>query len=129
VSAILFASIFGLICFFIAKYVLSPVMGPIFNFFEFIYDNVLEPIINIFTNKNKQTSHKNTTKNSPEKDLLVGMSSQVRTWLSSDSEIPFLDQKMILIDFNLMLAGKKKFSYQFWRWINFIRWHQLTFEI
>ena len=65
----------------------------------------------------------------PEKDLLVGMSSQVRTWLSSDSEIPFLDQKMILIDFNLMLAGKKKFSYQFWRWINFIRWHQLTFEI
>ena len=70
VSAILFASIFGLICFFIAKYVLSPVMGPIFNFFEFIYDNVLEPIINIFTNKNKQTSHKNTTKHSPEKDLL-----------------------------------------------------------
>lgn len=82
VSAILFASIFGLICFFIAKYVLAPVMGPIFNFFEFIYDNVLEPIINIFNTKNKQTSPENSTKNSTEKNLLDKIFSLALDWFS-----------------------------------------------
>lgn len=82
VSAILFATIFALICFFIAKYILSPVMGPILNFFEFIYDNVLEPIINIFNNKNKQTSLKNTNKNTSEKDLLERTFSLILDWFS-----------------------------------------------
>ena len=82
VSAILFASIFGLICFFIAKYVLAPAMGPIFNFFEFIYDNVLEPIINIFNNKNKQTSPENATKTSTEKNLLERIFSLALDWFS-----------------------------------------------
>ena len=103
VSAILFASIFGLICFFIAKYVLSPVMGPIFNFFEFIYDNVLEPIINIFINKNKQTALKNTTKNSPEKDLLERAFSLILDWFSKGFIIKLLIVLITFVTLNYLL--------------------------
>lgn len=99
VSAILFASIFSLICFLIAKYVLAPVMGPIVNFFEFIYDNILEPIINIFNNKNKKTFHKNTTKNSSEKDLLERTFSLILDWFSKGFIIKLL---IILIAFVIL---------------------------
>ena len=80
-SAILFASIFGLICFFIAKYFLTPVIGPIFNFFEFIYDNILEPILNIFNNK-KQKYAENNKKDSSEKNLLDKTFSLALDWFS-----------------------------------------------
>jgi len=99
VSAILFASIFGLICFFIAKYVLAPAMGPIFNFFEFIYDNVLEPIINIFNNKNKQTSPENATKTSTEKNLLERIFSLALDWFSKGIIIKLI---IIIITFVIM---------------------------
>ena len=99
VSAILFASIFGLICFFIAKYILAPVMGPIFNFFEFIYDNVLEPIINIFNNKNKQASTDNTAKNSAEKGLLERTFVLALDWFSKGIIIKLI---IIIITFVIM---------------------------
>lgn len=103
VSAILFASIFGLICFFIAKYVLAPVMGPIFNFFEFIYDNVLEPIINIFNTKNKQTSPENSTKNSTEKGLLERFFSLVLDWFSKTFIIKLLIIFITFVILNYLL--------------------------
>lgn len=103
VSAILLASIFGLICFFIAKYVLAPAMGPIFNFFEFIYDNVLEPIINIFNTKNKQTSHENTTKNSAEKGLLERFFSLALDWFSKNFIIKLLIIFITFVILNYLL--------------------------
>lgn len=103
VSAILFASIFGLICFFIAKYVLAPVIGPILNFFEFIYDNVLEPIINIFNTKNKQTSPENSTKNSTEKGLLERFFSLVLDWFSKTFIIKLLIIFITFVILNYLL--------------------------
>jgi hypothetical protein len=102
-SAILFASIFGLICFFIAKYILAPVMGPIFNFFEFIYDNVLEPIINIFNNKNKQTSTENTAKNSAEKGLLERTFVLALDWFSKGLIIKLIIIIITFITLNYLL--------------------------
>ncbi len=103
VSAILLASIFGLICFFIAKYVLAPVMGPIFNFFEFIYDNILEPIINIFNTKNKQTSPENSTKNSTEKGLLESFFSLALDWFSKNFIIKLLIIFITFVILNYLL--------------------------
>lgn len=63
----------------------------------------------------------------PEKNWLIGLENQIRVWLSMDINVEFLNQKKILEEFDLIIAGKKPFSWQVWRWINFIRWHQLYF--
>lgn len=97
VSAILFALIFSLICFFIAKYILTPVMGPICNFFELIYDNVLEPIVNIFDDKNKKTS-----KNSPEKSLLKSTFLLVLDWFSKGFIIKLLIIIIMFVTLNYL---------------------------
>lgn len=61
----------------------------------------------------------------PEKDLLIAMSDTVRAWLRDDLGVPFLNQNMMLQEFDTILTGKKPFSWQVWRWVNFCRWHQL----
>lgn len=64
----------------------------------------------------------------PEKQWLLGMAPQIREWLSQDIQVPFLNQVEILKEFDLIVAGKKPFSWQVWRWINFIRWHANFFD-
>lgn len=64
----------------------------------------------------------------PEKQWLISMAPQVRKWLSEDIQLPFLNQSEILKEFDLIVAGKKPFSWQVWRWINFIRWYKRFFE-
>lgn len=60
----------------------------------------------------------------PEKIWLTSMSETIRHWLRADIGLPFLDQNEIVTEFDDIVAGKKNFSWQVWRWINFIRWHQ-----
>lgn len=60
----------------------------------------------------------------PELAWLLSMADDVREWLNDDLEIPFLNQKEILREFDLIIAGEKKFSWQVWRWINFSRWYR-----
>lgn len=60
----------------------------------------------------------------PEQQWLVSMAETVREWLRADIGLPFLDQSEILREFEEISAGRKAFSWQVWRWINFIRWHQ-----
>ena len=60
----------------------------------------------------------------PEELWLTSMASKVREWLRADIGLPFLNQSEILREFEDILAGRKAFSWQVWRWINFIRWHQ-----
>lgn len=59
----------------------------------------------------------------PEQDWLLPMADTVRLWLSEDLQIPFLNQAEVLREFELIIAGKKAFSWQVWRWINFCRWY------
>lgn len=61
----------------------------------------------------------------PEQDWLLGMAPTVRQWLQADLNLPFLDQTKILQEFDAIVAGKKPFSWQVWRWVNFCRWHSL----
>lgn len=60
----------------------------------------------------------------PEKAWLFAMADTVRDWLAEDIRVPFLDQSAVVREFEAILAGRQAFSWQVWRWINFIRWHQ-----
>ncbi len=59
----------------------------------------------------------------PEQDWLFGMAPLVREWLRPDLNLPFLDQAKMLQEFDSVVGGKKPFSWQVWRWINFCRWY------
>lgn len=60
----------------------------------------------------------------PEQQWLTSMADTVRGWLQQDIRLPFLDQAAILREFEAIIGGRQAFSWQLWRWINFIRWHQ-----
>jgi asparagine synthase (glutamine-hydrolysing) len=59
----------------------------------------------------------------PEQEWLLGMSETIRGWLRADLNLPFLNQAEVLKEFDLIAAGRKPFSWQVWRWINFSRWY------
>jgi asparagine synthase (glutamine-hydrolysing) len=63
----------------------------------------------------------------PEKIWLMSMAPTLRKWLEDAQEIDFINVSKLLIDFNLIMEGKKPFTLQVWRWINFIRWHKNIF--
>lgn len=60
----------------------------------------------------------------PEQSWLVSMAEVVREWLSRDISVAFINQSEMVNEFNRIIDGRSKFSWQVWRWINFIRWHQ-----
>lgn len=59
----------------------------------------------------------------PELTWLREMAPQVRGWLREDTGLPFLNQTEITNQFDAMIAGRRPFSWQAWRWINFTRWY------
>lgn len=64
----------------------------------------------------------------PEQALLASMVDTIRGWLKHDLHLPFFNQAEALREFELIMAGKKPFSWQVWRWINFCRWHNHFLE-
>jgi asparagine synthase (glutamine-hydrolysing) len=60
----------------------------------------------------------------PEKEWLLGMASTIRPWLSEDLGLPFLDQIKMCQHFDQIVSGKRPFTWQVWRWINFCRWYR-----
>ena len=61
----------------------------------------------------------------PEKDWLFDMQGTVKEWIDKGSEVPFLNHSNLMRHFDAVLAGKKAFSWQVWRWVNFIKWHEM----
>lgn len=59
---------------------------------------------------------------SPELEWLKETTPQLQKWLENSKNIPFLNPTALLDEFNAVMAGKKRFSWQVWRWINFVRW-------
>lgn len=62
----------------------------------------------------------------PEYDWIMSMAPTVREWIRADLQLPFLNTDEILKEFDTMVAGKRAFSWQVWRWINFGRWQALS---
>lgn len=58
----------------------------------------------------------------PEREWLLGMADTARGWLREGMGLAFIDQDAVLREFELIAMGKKPFSWQLWRWINFARW-------
>lgn len=58
----------------------------------------------------------------PEKEWLISIADQAREWLSEDMKIPFIRRGALLAEFENVIAGRRPFSWQVWRWINFYRW-------
>ena len=63
----------------------------------------------------------------PEKNWILSIKDSAREWLSYDLNIPFLNQAELLKEFDLIVQGKKEYTWQVWRWINFCRWYRKFF--
>lgn len=61
----------------------------------------------------------------PERDLITGMAGTIRSWLHEDLGVEILNQKELLREFERVISGEKPFSWQVWRWVNFIQWLRL----
>jgi asparagine synthase (glutamine-hydrolysing) len=59
----------------------------------------------------------------PEKDWLLSMTPVVRGWLQESQNVPFINHQALLRTFDQVANGKIPYSWQVWRWINFIRWY------
>lgn len=64
----------------------------------------------------------------PEKVWLTAMAPTLRQWLRSAREIEFINTDELVEEFDLVMAGRKPFTWQVWRWVNFIRWHRNIFS-
>jgi len=61
----------------------------------------------------------------PEMAWLRTIAPIARTWLEDAGNVPFLHSQALLGEFNEMVAGRKPFGWQAWRWINYARWYRL----
>lgn len=63
----------------------------------------------------------------PEKQWLLAIASTLREYIVADAgRIPFIDEKRLLTAFDAMVGGKAPFSWQLWRWVNYVRWFKLN---
>ena len=60
----------------------------------------------------------------PEKTWMLGMAPTIRTWLEASKEIPIFNSSGLLSHFDNIVAGKARFNWQVWRWVNYIKWYE-----
>ena len=60
----------------------------------------------------------------PEDTWFRNIRSTIHKWLKNGHDIPLLQMKPLLNQFEQIKSGKKGGTLQVWRWINFIKWHQ-----
>jgi len=63
----------------------------------------------------------------PEREWLSKIAPQIRKWIEGfNVDVKFINKVELLKAFDAVIEGRVKFSWQLWRWVNFIRWVQLT---
>lgn len=63
----------------------------------------------------------------PERQWLTALAPRLRTILARDlPEVPLLNADRLLAEFDAIIAGRRPFSWQLWRWFNFARWYRLS---
>lgn len=60
----------------------------------------------------------------PEQQWLMGMAGTIRLWLEDDLGLPFLDQAKLRKHFEQIVTGRRPYTWQVWRWVNFARWYK-----
>jgi asparagine synthase (glutamine-hydrolysing) len=58
----------------------------------------------------------------PEKNWLLEITEKVTEWLSINTRSPFIDHDKLMRAYKETVSGKRAFSWQIWRWINFNLW-------
>jgi asparagine synthase (glutamine-hydrolysing) len=59
----------------------------------------------------------------PEQRWCMELAPLYRGWLMATAkDVPFLDASRVIETFDAMVAGRVKFSWQVWRWVNYARW-------
>lgn len=61
----------------------------------------------------------------PEHKWLQSIAGTAREWLREPIDVPFLNQEKLVQEFDIIISGKRPFTWQAWRWINFVRWHRI----
>jgi asparagine synthase (glutamine-hydrolysing) len=64
----------------------------------------------------------------PEQDWLVKLAPKAKKWLEESDELPLINKRAMLSEFDAIISGKIPFSWQAWRFINFSRWYSLVFK-
>lgn len=64
----------------------------------------------------------------PEEDWIIELAPQLRSWLAEDTGLTFINQQEMLKEFDAVIAKQKPFSWQIWRWVNFVKWYQMSFR-
>ncbi|MCO5064445.1 MAG: asparagine synthase (glutamine-hydrolyzing) [Rhizobiaceae bacterium] len=60
----------------------------------------------------------------PERSWLYRIAPMARVWLEGAEDIPFLSRNDLLDAFDRVISGKAAFTWQVWRWVNYVRWFQ-----
>ena len=61
----------------------------------------------------------------PERDWFLRMAPMTREWLQDAGTVPFLNGDALLVAFDDVVAGRAPFTWQVWRWVNYVRWYRL----
>lgn len=61
----------------------------------------------------------------PEHEWLAQKAETIKTWLARDLTLSWVDNERLGREFEMIMSGRRAFSWQAWRWICFTRWQQL----
>ena len=61
-----------------------------------------------------------------ESTWLIKISPHLRQWIRESSDISLFNIPKMLMQFDQVIEGRRAFSWEIWRWVNFCRWHQIT---
>lgn len=59
----------------------------------------------------------------PEREWLTALGPIARGWLADAENIPFVRHRNLTAAFDDVMSDRKCFSWQLWRWINYVRWY------
>jgi asparagine synthase (glutamine-hydrolysing) len=62
----------------------------------------------------------------PETIWLSSKCEIIKTWINQSIEIPFINKKILLKEFEIILK-EKNIDGRLWRWINYLHWHKLLY--
>jgi asparagine synthase (glutamine-hydrolysing) len=61
----------------------------------------------------------------PERDWLFRIAGPFRAVLAEGPDCGWLRRDVVLKHFDDVVAGRRRFTWQLWRWLNYMRWYQL----
>ncbi len=61
----------------------------------------------------------------PEKDWAFSLEPVARNWIMDSDQIPMINKERLVSAFDDVMSKRKPFSWQVWRWMNFLKWYEI----